>query len=218
MPAATAAFLNAARKHMVDSQLRPNKVSDPRILQAMRFLPREAFLPPDRAALAYADENVPLAPGRVLLQPMMLARLIQAAEPASGETALVVGGGYTAALLAVLGLTVTALESAAPLLALARSGLAAVEPGVALVSGPLGSGWAAAAPYDLIVIDGAVPAVPAALTSQLNARSGRLLTILSGPGRTGRAIRIEAEGPPRPLFDCQAPEIPELAQTPAFAF
>src|ERR1700676_3904148 len=98
------AFLADARNRMVDSQIRPNKVSDPRILDAMRHLPRERFLPDTQLALAYADQNVPLGGGRVLLQPLALARLVQAAEPMPAEKVLVVaaGTGYSAALFAAL--------------------------------------------------------------------------------------------------------------------
>src|ERR1700722_9272741 len=172
-------FLSDARKRMVDSQIRPNRVSDPRILDAMRRLPRERYLPPGQLALAYADQNVPLGGGRVMLQPMVLARLIQAAMPLPGETALVVaaGSGYSAALLALLGCTVTALEESTPLLDLARPAMAASARAITLVSGPLASGWPSGAPYDLILIDGSVPEVPASIATQLNRDTGRLLTI-----------------------------------------
>ena len=106
-----------ARNRMVDSQVRPNKVTDPRIIAAMRQLPRERFLPPHLAPLAYADEDVPLGEGRVLIEPTVIARLVQLTAVAAGERALVVaaGTGYGAALLAACGARVTALEEAAPL-------------------------------------------------------------------------------------------------------
>ena len=134
-------FMNDALKRMVDSQLRPNKVTDPRILDAMRRLRRDQFLPASLRAQACSDQNVPLAPGRVLAQPMVLARLVQAAEPVAGETALVVGAGtgYAAALLAALGCQVTALEEAGALADLAKTALAAQAPSVTLVTGPLTS-------------------------------------------------------------------------------
>src|SRR5450755_4782710 len=106
------AFLIDARHRPVDSQIRPKRAYDPRILDATRRLPRDRFLPDTLTALAYADQNVPLGGGRVLLQPMALARLLQAAAPLAGEKALVLGAGsgYSAALLAALGCEVTALE------------------------------------------------------------------------------------------------------------
>ncbi len=157
MDRASQAFADA-RNRMVDSQVRPNKVTDPRILAAMRHLPRERFIPPDLAALAYADADVPLGAGRVLIEPMVIARLLQLAAVAVGERTLVVGAGtgYGAAVLAACGARVTALEESAPLLAIARSILAELAPGVSLVSGPLAAGWPPGAPYDVILIEGAV--------------------------------------------------------------
>lgn len=225
------AFLADARNRMVDSQIRPNRVSDSRILDAMRHLPRERFLPAAQCALAYADQNVPLGGGRVLLQPMALARLLQAAAPRAGEKALVVGagGGYAAALLAALGCAVTALEEQGALFDLAKTALPAVAPTVRLVSGPLSAGWPADAPYDLILIDGAVPEVPAAVASQLNCDTGRLLTIVApaGIGMSGgtpaTSLAVNAEPTPagisvRALFDCPCPVLPSFAVAPAFEF
>jgi protein-L-isoaspartate(D-aspartate) O-methyltransferase len=210
---------------MVDSQIRPNRVSDPRILTAMRTLPRERFLPEALRALAYSDQNVPLGGGRVLLQPMALARLIQAAVPLKGEKVLVAaaGTGYSAALLSTFGCEVTALEEPGPLLDQARTALAAIAPSVTLVSGNLAAGWPDDAPYDLILIDGAVPEVPATLASQLNRQTGRLLTIVapSGMNHTGLAVQAEptaAGVSARPLFDCLCPMLPAFAPAPAFEF
>ena len=216
-------FLADARARMVDSQIRPNKVTDPRILDAMRHLPRQRFLPESSRALAYADQNVPLGGGRVLLQPMVLARLVQAAEPLAGEKVLVVGAGtgYAAALFAMLGCTVTALEESADLLEKARPVLAAIARTVTSISGPLPAGWPADAPYDLILIDGAVPAVPPVIAGQLRRETGRLVTIVSDGGRTGRAVHAEptqAGISVRALFDCLCPILPGFAPAPVFEF
>ncbi|HEX3994304.1 MAG TPA: protein-L-isoaspartate O-methyltransferase [Acetobacteraceae bacterium] len=222
-------FLIDARNRMVDSQVRPNKVSDPRILDAMRHLPRERFLPDALLAMAYADQNVPLGGGRVLLQPMALARLVQAAVPLPGEKVLVVaaGTGYSAALFAALGCEVTALEEPGVLLDLAKPVLATVAPSVKLVSGSLPAGWPAGAPYDIILIDGAVPEVPATIASQLNRETGRLFTIImpksatGGTHRTGLAVHAEptpAGVSQRALFDCLCPILPGFARAPAFEF
>jgi protein-L-isoaspartate(D-aspartate) O-methyltransferase len=218
---ATAA-LTDARNRMVDSQIRPNKVSDPRILAAMRDLPREIFLPDQLHALAYADQNVTLGRGRVLLQPMVLARLIQATEPLTGEKVLVVGGaGYSAAIYAAIGCVVTALEEPGPLLDQAKSALAAVAPSVTLAAGPLPAGWAAGAPYDLILIDCAVPAVPVTIAGQLNRDTGRLVTIVRDGDHTGHAVQAEPTAAGisvRALFDCLCPIPPGFAPAPAFQF
>ncbi len=215
-----------ARNCMVDSQVRPNKVTDPRILTAMRRLPREAFLPPALAARAYADEDVPLGgaagAGRVLLAPMALARLVQLAAPRPGDRALVVaaGSGYGAAVLAACGARVVALEDDPALRARAATALAEYAPGVELVAGPPAAGWPAGAPYDLILIEGAVPEIPSALAGQLRASGGRLVTVRLADG-IGQAVLAELVAGglrARPMFDCSAAPLPALRPTPGFVF
>lgn len=222
-PATPDELFAAARKHMVDSQVRPNRVTDPRILDAMRRLPRERFLPPGLAARAYADEDVPLGNGRVLIEPMVLAWMIQLAMPEAGERALLVaaGAGYGAAVLAACGARVTALEDDAALLALARPALTAVAPEVSIVSGPLAAGWPAGAPYDVILIEGAVREVPPAIARQLNQDGGRLVAVIRGDSRVGQVVL--AEPTPvglraQPMFDCATPAIPSLQPAPSFVF
>ncbi len=211
-----------ARNRMVDGQVRPNKVTDARILNAMRELPRERFVPPGMMARAYTDEDVPLGGGRALMEPMVLARLVQLARPRRGERALVVaaGPGYGAAVLAACGVSVVALESAEPLLALARSMLPTVAPGVEIVSGPLAEGWPAGAPYDMILIEGAVRDIPPALGPQLS-RSGRIVTVRTGRGSTGKGVIAE----PTPtglhaqaMFECAVPLLADLLPRPGFVF
>ena len=172
MTTAPMADYAAARQLMVDGQVRPNKVNDARILAAMRSLPRERFVPADRAALAYSDEDVALGGGRFLMEPMVTARLVQMAAVQDGERALVVGAGtgYGAALLALCGATVTALESDPALLAIARVVVPSLTGGVAIVEGNLADGWKATAPYDVILIEGAVPELPPAVVAQIFSR------------------------------------------------
>ncbi len=222
MDRASQAFADP-RNHMVDSQVRPNKVTDPRILAAMRHLPRERFIPDDLAALAYADADVPLGAGRVLIEPMVIARLLQLTAVAVGERTLVVGAGtgYAAAVLAACGARVTALEKSAPLLAIARSILAEWAPGVSLVSGPLAAGWPPGAPYDVILIEGAVRKVPPAIADQLHKETGRLVTVCSNPETRGQAVLAEATVAglrTQPMFDCATPLIPSLAPPAGFVF
>jgi protein-L-isoaspartate(D-aspartate) O-methyltransferase len=212
-----------ARNRMVDSQIRPNKVTDPRILTAMRALPRERFLPPGLAPLAYADKSVALGHGRVLMEPMLTARLIQLTAPTAGERALVVaaGVGYGAAVLAACGVRVIALEEDEALLAVAHTALAMFAPGVNLVSGPLAAGWPAEAPYDVVFIEGAVVAPPQAIVAQLRREAGRMVTVIRGPAGPGQAVRGEATQTglrQRPEFDCATPPIPALLPAPAFQF
>jgi protein-L-isoaspartate(D-aspartate) O-methyltransferase len=214
----------AARNLMVDGQIRPNKVADRRILNAMRTLPRERFLPPGLAHLAYVDEDVPLSGGRVLTEPLVTARLAQLATPRSGERALVVaaGTGYLAALLAACGCEVTALEEDEKLIAIARVALAATAPSVKIVAGKLAEGWPSAAPYDVILIDGAVEQIPPALAAQLRTPGGRLVGVLANGVGPGHAVLAEASEGGRlraqPEFDCAIPVLPAFRPTPTFQF
>jgi protein-L-isoaspartate(D-aspartate) O-methyltransferase len=212
-----------ARKCMVDSQIRPNRVTDPRILSAMRRLPRERFIPARVTALAYADEDVPLGAGRFLMEPMVFAKLLQAASLRDNERVLVVGAGtgYGAAVLAACGCRVTALEEEASLLAIADASLPVEAPGVTLVSGPLSAGWPALAPYDLILIEGAVPCIPPTLAAQTRQETGRIVAAIYGEGRITQAVIAEATAAGlgiSPLFDCATPPIPSLRLAPVFAF
>lgn len=212
-----------ARNRMVDSQLRPNRVTDPRILAAMRELPRERFLPLRQRALAYIDEDVPLGRGRVLMEPMVIARLVQLAAPAEGQRALVVGAGvgYGSALLEQCGVRVIALEEDPTLASMADQTLAEIAPSVRVVVGPLATGWPAEAPYDLILIEGAVRAIPPGFERQLRADTGRLVTVQATVGAVGAALLAEptpAGLRGQPVFDCATPLLPSLLPKPVFTF
>ena len=214
-----------ARNRMVDSQLRPNKVSDARILAAMRSLPRERFLPAALAPLAYADEDVRLPGGRCLMEPLVLARLVQLAAPEAGERVLVVGagGGYGAAVVAACGAEVTALEEDHDLLALARGLLPTFAPGVRLVSGKLVAGWRPGAPFDVVMVEGGFEELPAALTEQVRPFGGRLTGVRVADGRVGQAVLSERTGAEpllslRPAFDCATPVLPCMRRAPGFVF
>ena len=215
----------AARNYMVDGQVRPNKVTDPRVLDAMRSLPRERFVPPALAPLAYVDEDLALGGGRVLMEPMVIARLVQLARARPGERALVMGAGtgYGAAVLAACGCAVTALEEDEALLAIGRPVLASVAPMVKLVHGKIADGLRQPTPWDIIMIEGAVIEVPLFLAGQL-AAGGRLVTVLATSGG-GRAVLGEPAGTPsaprlklREVFDCNTPMLPSLRPAPAFVF
>jgi protein-L-isoaspartate(D-aspartate) O-methyltransferase len=217
MPAADTTL---ARNLMVDGQLRPSRVSDRRILDAMRGLKRETYAPPHLAALAYIDQDLPLGGGRVMLKPLVIARLLQLAAPRAGETALIVGSGsgYSAAILAACGVHVTALEEDAALTEQARR--LATGDGISFVQGRLAEGYAASAPYDLVVIEGAVPAIPDAIGSQV-AEGGRLVAIIAAGGAAGYAAIAEPTTGglrARAAFDASAPLLPGLAPAPGFTF
>lgn len=209
---------------MVEGQLRPNRVTDPALLAAMAELPREAFLPPAQRPLAYVDEDIPLGGGRALMEPMVFARLVQAAGIRPGSRVLVVGAGagYGAAVLARMGASVVALEAPGPLAEALRASPAARAEGVKVVAGALAEGWAVEAPYDVVLIEGAVEEIPPALTGQL-AEGGRLVTVRASgrPGVLGRAVRlVRVAGTVTevPLFDAGTPTLPEFRRARAFVF
>jgi len=214
-----------ARNRMVDGQLRPNRVTDPRVLRAMRTLPRERFLPPQLAPLAYADEDVPLPRGRYLMEPMVLARLVQLADPGPGERVLVVaaGTGYGTAVVAACEAAVIALEEDEDLLAIARAALPEVAPKVQVAAGPLAAGWKPGQPYDVVLIEGAFETLPPALVEQLRPGGGRLVGVRLTGGRIGQAVHAERVGIEttlsfRPVFDCATPVLPPLRAEPGFVF
>jgi protein-L-isoaspartate(D-aspartate) O-methyltransferase len=215
---------SAARRHMVDGQVRPADVTDLRIISAMMTVPREQFVPADAVKLAYLDLGLkvggaPDAP-RCLLKPMVLAKLIQALDMEPADRVLVVGGatGYSAAVLSHIAAQVTVLEQDDALASQAKSALA-LQANVSVVKGPLTAGWAAAAPYDAILIDGAVESLPQAISRQLK-DGGRLVCILGGsPGASAMLYRRSGhECSGRPIFDASAALLPGFAKAPAFAF
>ncbi|MDQ2080681.1 protein-L-isoaspartate O-methyltransferase [Xanthobacteraceae bacterium Astr-EGSB] len=216
-----------ARRTMVDCQLRPVEVTHPDVLAAMLDVPRERFVPPAQVALAFADSHVPLlaAPGRPvrsLTKPEVFARLVQAAAVAADERVLVVGcaSGYAAAVLARLGRDVIAVEEDAELAATAEKNLAGLATGnVKVVRGPLVSGWPAAAPYDVIFVDGAIEVEPTALLAQL-AEGGRLVAI-QGRGGAGKAMvyRLDrGDVSAVATFNGGAPVLPGFEKSAEFVF
>jgi protein-L-isoaspartate(D-aspartate) O-methyltransferase len=218
----------AARRMMVDSQVRTSDVTDPRIIAAMLELPRERFVLQTKADLAYLDFDVPVTqaqhgkPARRLLKPMVLAKLVQAAALRASDHVLDVGcsSGYSSALLARLAHSVTALEEEEALIRLARDNLKAIgADNVTVVAGPLTQGWQATAPYDVMFLNGATEIAPEALCRQLKA-GGRLVTVL-GRAPTGQAILYRSVGDDVsgwPIFDAAAPLLPGFAAPPAFVF
>jgi protein-L-isoaspartate(D-aspartate) O-methyltransferase len=163
-----AARSDAMRQAMVSNQLRTNAVNDARVVEAMARVPREDYLPAEHRAIAYRDTLLPLAGGRRHNSPLATGRLITEAKVRKGDHVLLIGaaGGYSAAVLAALGATVTALEEDAGLATAAREALAG-NAAVTVAKGPLAAGWAAGAPYDLLVVDGAVEHIPDTLIRQL---------------------------------------------------
>jgi protein-L-isoaspartate(D-aspartate) O-methyltransferase len=212
----------AARRHMVNGQIRTADVTNPSLVAAMQAVPRELFVPPARASQAYLDGDLPLGHGRALLRPIVLAKLIHGAQLRAGERVLDIGcgTGYSSAVLAHMGATVVALEQDADLADQAKAALAAAAASqVLVVNGPLTAGWPEASPYDLILLDGAVEVIPDALSRQLRP-SGRLATVLGrGPAAKAMIYRvIEGKLVGRPIFDAAAPVLPGFLAPPAFVF
>ena len=211
-----------ARRNMVEGQVRTADVTDLRILSAMLEIPRENFVPAAAAGLAYLDLD--LAVGEVgsrrLLKPMVLAKLVHAADIKSSDRVLDVGcgTGYAAAVLARMASQVVALDQDSGLVQAARSALAD-RANVTVASGPLAAGWPQAAPYDVVLIEGATEVAPQAFLSQLK-DGGRLVCILGGgPGAKAMLYcRSGQELGGRPVFDAGAPVLPGFAKAPTFAF
>lgn len=212
-----------ARMNMVECQLRPNKVVNSAIVDAMGTVPRERFVPDEMSGVAYVDEDLPLGGGRFLLEPMVLGRLLQEARPQSDDAALLIGcgTGYTAAILGYLVGAVFALESDSDVASRASDLLAGQgADNVVVVEGPLEAGWPGEAPYNLILFDGAVQEVPDAVIGQM-AEGGRIVAVIAGSDGPGRATLIERRGgivSRRLLFDANTPAIPELTKSAGFVF
>ena len=202
-----------ARHNMVENQIRTNRVTDARVLEALEQVPRELFVPESLRGIAYVDEDIDLGGGRRMLEPMVFARMLQSAEIRPSEVVLDIGcgTGYSAAVLARLATTVVALESERSLAQRAASLLAELgADNVALVEGPLTEGDKAHGPYDVIMIEGAVSQVPDSLRGQLADR-GRLLAVSKPPGKIGQAtltLRVGDSLSVRPLFEAKGSLLP----------
>lgn len=214
---------SAARLNMVESQLRTNQVTDERVLDAFLAIPRERFAAPAFTGTAYVDDDVPSGGGRFLLQPMVLARLLQLAAIRPEDSVLELGAatGYATAILARLARRVVAVECDARLIATARARLAELAVGnVTLIEGALTLGEPTHAPYDVIVIGGAVAEIPEAIAGQLE-EGGRLVTVLKPAHGMGQGIlmtRVDGVLSRRPVFDAVAPLLPGFKAAPSFVF
>ena len=201
---------------MVESQLRPEGVTDAALLAAMGSVERERFIPEGLAAIAYSDRAIPLARGRTLMPPAAIAQLIQALDAEPGASVLVVGSGsgYSSAILGAMGARVTALEPDPDLAAMGSAN------GVEAAGGPLEDGHKAGTPFDLVLIDGAVDEeVPESIFSQLR-DGGRLATgiIENGVGRLAVGTRAGKAFGLRTFADAAVTVLPGFARVRAFSF
>jgi protein-L-isoaspartate(D-aspartate) O-methyltransferase len=200
---------------MVESQLRPQGVTDRAVVEAMGRIERERFLPNHTRPLAYVDRGVAIGDGRFLAAPAVLGQLLTQMAPERGQKALVVGAGtgYSSAVLAAIGLDVVALETSAALAAAAR------EQDVDVFEGPLEAGYVSAAPYDQILIDGAVDYIPQPIIDQL-ADGGRLGTAIVDRGITRLVIGRKAGGAFGffSIGDAGVPALPGFSRAKEFTF
>lgn len=215
-----------ARRTMVDTQIRVNDVTDSRIVDALMAVPRENFVPDALRLLAYLDDDLAVKGedgsrgARYLIEPMVLARMIQAAAIGTADKVLDVGSatGYSSAVLGRIAGSVVALEEDAELAAQARAALGS-EPHVTVVEGTLGAGAADRGPFDVILLQGAAEVVPPSLLAQLN-EGGRLVAVV-GTGRAAKCmvhVRIGQEVSVRPAFDAAIPLLPGFAEPRGFVF
>jgi len=208
---------------MVESQIRTNKVTDTRVVGAFESVAREAFVGEAQRGIAYIDEDLEVAAGRYLMEPMVLARLLQAAAPKPGDMALDIGAatGYSTAVLARLVQTVVGLEQDAALVERANATLNALDvDNAVVVEGALNAGYAKQAPFDVIVFQGAVSEVPQAVKTQLS-DGGRLVAVVCDEAGIGRATLVHRAGDnfsARMLFDAATPLLPGFQREPGFVF
>ncbi len=212
---------SATMRHaMVASQLRTNAVSDQRVLAAMARVPRENFVPAEARTIAYRDTAVALGGGRQLNPPMVTGRLLTEADLSSGDRVLLIGAatGYTAAILAQIVETVAAVEEDHALFAQARVTLKEIET-VELVEARLTDGHHAGAPYDVLVIDGAIQAIPDALIGQVRS-GGRVVAgiVESGVTRLASGRKTTGGFGLAAFADADCVVLPGFAQPRGFSF
>ncbi|MBT6537417.1 MAG: protein-L-isoaspartate O-methyltransferase [Rhodospirillaceae bacterium] len=213
----------ALRQTMVDTQLRTNKVTDADVLAAMGDVPRELFVAEDRATLAYIDEDIRIGKSRCMVEPMILARMIQAAEVGPDDVVLDIacGAGYSSAVLGHIARAVVAVESDTDLAGAASARITKLGlDNVVVEMGPINAGWADQAPYDVIMINGACEKMSDAVLSQL-AEGGRLCAIVGGAAGTCAATLFVKSGgivSSRELFDASVPGLPEFELEEGFTF
>lgn len=212
-----------ARRRMVENQLRTNQIEDTRVIAAMGRIPREMFVPATMKGIAYIDEDLPLGNGRHLMEPLVLARLLQTAAIGPDDVVLEIGcgNGYNAAVMSQLASTVIALENDPDLIAESARLFAELElDNVVVVEGPLRAGYAQGGPYNVITFGGAVTEVPEGLSDQLTP-AGRIVAVVS-PRRTIGKItvlrRSESGIAQQEAFDAFTPVLPGFEPIPRFTF
>ena len=212
-----------ARFNMIEQQIRPWEVLDPRVLEVLAVVPREDFVAEAQRELAFADLELPLGHGETMLAPKMAGRILQAVGVRAGDKVLEVGtgSGFLTACLAKFGARVVSVEREEEFTATAKARLEAHGLGdVALETGDATLGWPAAAPYDVIVLTGSLPELPQPLLDQLKI-GGRLFAVV-GRGPVMEALLVTRVGEQgysrRSLFDTVLPPLTQAAPGNRFVF
>lgn len=211
----------ARRTMMVDTQVRPNDVTKYPIIEAMLTIPREEFVPDARRAVAYSGENLELSPGRVLLEPRTLAKMVDAVDPQPDDLVLDIGCGYgyASAVMAFMAQAVIAVEDDEDMAREAESRLAAINAdNVAVFQGSLDQGYPGQAPYDVIFIGGAIEMLPETLADQL--KEGGRIVALFDDGRLGvvrSGVKLAGRINWRYAFNAHAPLLPGFQREEGFA-
>ena len=208
---------------MVESQVRTNKVTNRQLIAALQEIPRERFVPRAARSLAYLDEDVPVGDGRFMMEPMVIARLLQIADVQPGDLALDIGcgAGYSAAVLARLCATVVAVESEPDLASAASHVLA--ELGIdnaAVVEGPLQKGYPKQGPYNLVLFNGAITSVPDTIANQI-VDGGRAVAVIVNENGIGSGTLLRKTGKMlsgRAIFDANTPLLPGFERVTGFVF
>jgi len=215
---------SAARTNMVEGQIKPNRVTDVRLMERFGEVPRERFVPGPLRATAYVDEDLPIGGGRYMMEPMVLARLLDAADLAPSDIVLTLGAGsgYAAAIMAGLCSTVVGIEPEQALVSRATETLADLQiDNAVIIEGDLSAGYPDQAPFNVIVFEGAIASVPENVLSQL-ADDGRLVAVVNdGRGGLGDAslwLKTSAGVGKRPLFEAGTPHLPGFTPIPTFEF
>ena len=212
-----------ARKTMVDTQIRPNQVDDEVALDAILATPREAFLPRALHGVAYSDGDLPLGGGRFVMEPLVLARLLQAAAIQADDIVLAIGcaTGYSAAVLSHMAGTVVAVESESALVEKATNNLSGLEiDTVAVMQSDLKKGYPKQGPFDLVFFDGAVDQIPADISDQL-AENGRLVAVIKAAGEVGKGVLMTRRNGAlnqRDVFNADIPYLPGFEPAAEFEF
>lgn len=213
-----------ARLNMVESQIRTNKVTSVPLIETFKDIPRERFAPANGQSFAYVDEDLPIGNGRYLLEPMVLARLLQAADLRASDNALEIGcaTGYGAAILSRQVAAVVGIDIDADLVATGNQLLADLGiDNAALIAGDMEAGYVRQSPFDVIVINGAVEQVSEDLLAQIGPQ-GRLVTVVRKVGQPFGVATLFERTPngvdQRVLFDASVPLLPGFRDRPGFVF